>query len=150
MKKPSSYILFTSQQMQPRIPNDSRFAGDIIFLNNLSVTQEKLNELYKNTSQEPFTQSTIFGPDGNPLNKNDKSLEQIITSVSEVNDELLEKLSDNPELFYKLSPRKFEEVIAEILHRQGYEITITPFSKDGGIDIYAAKKDFIRYIPLFG
>jgi restriction system protein len=37
----------------------------------------------------------------------------------------------------------FEEVVADLLSRQGYEVTVTPASRDGGKDIYAAKKDIV-------
>ena len=38
-------------------------------------------------------------------------------------------------------PAKFEEFVAEILARQGYEVELTPASDDGGFDVYAAKND---------
>ncbi|MCE5319179.1 MAG: restriction endonuclease, partial [Parachlamydia sp.] len=44
-------------------------------------------------------------------------------------------------LLYSLDPRKFEELVAEMLSQRGYEITLTPPSKDGGLDMYAARKD---------
>lgn len=91
-------------------------------------------------STEPFARPGIIGPDGHPLIKSSKLYRQIVTEISEVSDELIIRLSQNPELLYELSPRKFEEVIAEILHRQGYEVAITPLSKDGGKDICAASK----------
>lgn len=38
---------------------------------------------------------------------------------------------------YKISPREFEQVVAEILSDRGYEVTLTPQTRDGGVDIYA-------------
>ena len=52
-------------------------------------------------------------------------------------------MDSSPNLLYSLSPRGFEEVVAELLGRLGYEITLTPASRDGGKDIYAAKKDHL-------
>lgn len=86
-----------------------------------------------------FEESGLFGPDGQPLSKD--NYDSIITDISSVNDDLLRKLEKDPNLFYYLSSRKFEEVIAEFLNRMGYEITLTPATRDGGKDIYAAKKD---------
>lgn len=34
-----------------------------------------------------------------------------------------------------LTPRKFEELIAELFHAEGHEVQLTPASKDGGRDI---------------
>jgi restriction system protein len=50
-------------------------------------------------------------------------------------------LAREPELLREIGPRKFEEVVAELLSRQGYEVQLTPSSRDGGFDIYAAKKE---------
>ena len=50
-----------------------------------------------------------------------------------------------------------QPLVAELLERLGYETQLTPASKDGGFDIYAAKKDGVatllylveckRYVP---
>ena len=42
-----------------------------------------------------------------------------------------------------MSPRGFEELVAEMLSRLGYEVTLTPASRDGGKDIYAARRDHL-------
>jgi restriction system protein len=62
-----------------------------------------------------------------------------------------------PQLAWTLPPRKFEEIVAELLERMDYEVTLTPASGDGGFDIYAARKDGLgkflflveckRYVP---
>ncbi|MGE7091194.1 restriction endonuclease [Lysinibacillus sp. NPDC048646] len=62
---------------------------------------------------------------------------------SDINSQLIQQLSRNPELMYKLDPRKFEELVAELFNRKGYEVTLTPQTRDGGKDIYAIKKDAI-------
>ena len=36
---------------------------------------------------------------------------------------------------------RFEELVAELLSRRGYQVTLTPATRDGGKDMYAAKKD---------
>ena len=40
-----------------------------------------------------------------------------------------------------MSPRKFEELVAYLMEKQGYEVTLTKQSRDGGIDIFALKRD---------
>ncbi len=59
----------------------------------------------------------------------------------EANAELLDRLNRNPALFRELSPRKFEEIVAEVLDRLGYSVELTPATNDGGFDICAAKSE---------
>jgi restriction system protein len=104
-----------------------------------------------------FRASGLVGADGRPLTKASPEYSRIVVSVSEANAEILELLKREPELAWQLAPRKFEEIVAEILGRQGYDVTLTPASGDGGFDIYAARKDGLgkflylveckRYVP---
>ena len=67
-----------------------------------------------------------------------------------VNDSVLKFLSENPEELYKLKPREFEEVMAEIYNRLGYDVELTKKTRDGGKDIILRKSDlvgdFIYYV----
>lgn len=147
-KRPTAQVIFTSQ---PTISASISSYEDIFPILHLDdfirfgrTTRDALELKPEDStllSTEPFIRPSIIGPDGNPLVKDDKSYREIVTQISEVSDELLSRLSENPELLHALSPRKFEEVIAEILHRQGFEVSMTPFSRDKGIDIYAASKN---------
>jgi len=85
-----------------------------------------------------FRHSGIIGPDGRPI---DVVPEQIQIAVVDTNAALIDKLRSEPELLHDLSPRRFEEIVAELLSQQGYSIELTPPSQDGGFDIYAARKD---------
>lgn len=51
--------------------------------------------------------------------------------------DLIASLSRNPEQLYTLPPRRFEELVAELLCRDGMEVQLTPPTKDGGVDILA-------------
>lgn len=84
---------------------------------------------------------SLVGLDGRPLRRGSPEFTSVITDVADVSDELLLKLQEDPSLLYKVPPRKFEEIVAELLHRQGYEVNLTPISRDGGKDIYVAAKD---------
>jgi len=66
--------------------------------------------------------------------ENNKDLQ---ISLESINAELIEYLSRNPVFLYELTPRKFEELIAELLKNQGYDVTLTPKTRDGGKDIVA-------------
>jgi restriction system protein len=39
-----------------------------------------------------------------------------------------------------LAPRRFEELVAELFRDKGYDVELTPPSKDGGIDIIAVSR----------
>lgn len=51
--------------------------------------------------------------------------------------QLIDRLSANPRLLHELPPRKFEELIAELLSRDGLDVHLTPATRDGGRDILA-------------
>jgi HJR/Mrr/RecB family endonuclease len=59
---------------------------------------------------------------------------KLIVSAS---DDLLKTLVRNPDLLYSLHPRRFEEVIAEIFFRNGFEVELTKATRDGGKDVIA-------------
>lgn len=98
-------------------------------------------EIYKSFEIESISNVTankcIIDSLGNPIN----DISEIRIDVSEVNDWMLNELRKNPTDLYKLSPRRFEELIAEVLMRKGYNVELTPATRDGGKDIYVARKD---------
>jgi restriction endonuclease Mrr len=61
----------------------------------------------------------------------------VIAAFNRLSDELLQALADNPKLLYALHWREFEELVAHLLSRQGLEVSLTPGSRDRGVDIYA-------------
>jgi restriction system protein len=92
---------------------------------------------------QDFTYPGMIDETGAEIREDAPDHDQMITDIVSVSDEFLQKLHDNPKLIYELSPRGFEELVAELLGRLEYEVTLTPASKDGGKDIYAAKKDHL-------
>ena len=96
-----------------------------------------------------FEFAGIVDQNGQPAERKAVVPEPIALIVCEINNELIDRLRANPELMRSLPPRKFEELIAELLHRQGCDVQLTPCTRDGGLDIYAAKKDNIgRFLFL--
>lgn len=82
---------------------------------------------------------------GNPIS----DINNIRIDISEVNDWMLNELNRKPTDLYQLSSRRFEELIAEILMRKGYEVELTPTTRDGGKDIYvASKNDFGSFLYI--
>lgn len=83
---------------------------------------------------------TILGPDGHALTSSDAALRKVEIVTSGISDALIKKLAANPELMYSVSPRQFEELVADLYSREGYEVELTPVSRDGGVDIYAVQR----------
>jgi restriction system protein len=88
-----------------------------------------------------FSRAGLVGVDGKPLNSPASSRRLIIDDVRSVNCRLLEMAKADPRLMRSMSPREFEELVAELLSRQGYEVELTPPTKDGGFDMFAAHKN---------
>lgn len=61
----------------------------------------------------------------------------------EVNEELMRWLAKHPECMRELSPRKFEEVVAEIFRDQGHTVQLQKATRDGGRDIIVVMKTII-------
>ena len=87
----------------------------------------------------PWRSSGLLGPDGRPLRPGGDEEHRIITDVREISDALLRQVSENPLLLYEMPPRRFEELVAELLERAGYTVTLTPQTRDGGKDMHAAR-----------
>lgn len=109
-----------------------------------------IGDLLRSSSRTPrelwqylhsFSSSGLVDIHGRPLVSGGHEERQIIIDVSRVNEDFLKKVYEEPTLIYEITSRRFEEFVAEILDRLGYEVTLTPASNDGGKDIYAAKKD---------
>lgn len=83
--------------------------------------------------------TTILGADGRPLDRGDSDLRQIEVGASAFNDAVLAKIAARPAEMRELSPRQFEELVAELYDREGYEVELTPISRDDGVDIYAVQ-----------
>lgn len=60
--------------------------------------------------------------------------------LGEINDELIKYLALHPEKMHELEPRKFEELVAELFRHKGYDVVLTPKTRDGGLDMRAFYK----------
>jgi restriction system protein len=67
----------------------------------------------------------------------------VINDLVVVSHDVITTLAKDPRSMYSLTSRQYEEVVAELLARRGYAVELTPMSRDGGYDIYAAKKDSV-------
>ena len=67
-------------------------------------------------------------------------------SISVVNHRLVSRFRKNPELLRQISSRDFEKFIAELFKDEGYDVVLTPSSRDGGKDLYVTKVDNVADI----
>lgn len=96
-----------------------------------------------------FDAPAILGPDGTPFDDTIHVAQPIIHDVQVVNADLLARIKADPAAMRALSSRQFEELTAELLTKLGYDVQLTPPSKDGGFDMYAAKRDDVgRFLYL--
>lgn len=86
----------------------------------------------------PIDSPGLFGADGRPVALKKKV--PIVTAATNVEKELIKAVHKNPDLIHELSPRKFEEFVAELMREQGFSVELTPATRDGGKDIYLAAK----------
>lgn len=70
--------------------------------------------------------------------------------VTDIDDEFKAYFKKHPEKLYELTPRKFEELIANIMEDMGFDVELTQATRDGGRDIIANIKtklwDFLAHI----
>lgn len=63
--------------------------------------------------------------------------DQLVVVVNHISKELIRYLKEHPRELHNIRPRQFEELVAEILLCKGWEVQLTPQTRDGGYDIYA-------------
>lgn len=88
-----------------------------------------------------FQYEGVIASAGNLIQQQSAKEVELVSGLVVASDEVLSYLHRHPEKMNQLTPRQFEEFIAELLVRQGYEIQLTPITRDGGKDIYAARRD---------
>ena len=60
-----------------------------------------------------------------------------VPRIVTVKEALIDDLKKFPDAIHQLSPRKFEELLADLLAGMGWEVELTPQTRDGGKDILA-------------
>jgi restriction system protein len=60
--------------------------------------------------------------------------------IISANEAMIAGLKKQPRDIFKLTPRQYEELVAELLHDIGYEVTLTQATRDGGKDILASMR----------
>jgi len=60
---------------------------------------------------------------------------------SDIEREVLDYFRRNPETLFSISPRRFEELVAAVFRNSGFDVQLTPETRDGGADIFAVRRD---------
>ena len=92
---------------------------------------------------EPTTFPGVLGPDGRPLDPGEQPPESVGVRLRSASTDLLVRIKQDPGHVYSLSSREFEEFVAALYEKHGFEVELTPASRDGGVDLYA-----VRYEPF--
>lgn len=87
-----------------------------------------------------FTRPGLVDRNGKPLSSRSVKGKAFITDVREVNDWIVRRVRQDPELVHMLTPRQFEQLSAELFTRLGYDVELTPASGDGGKDLIIVKR----------
>jgi restriction system protein len=75
-----------------------------------------------------------------PITNESKIITVVQPVIISANEAILEALKKQPQDIYKLSPRKYEEIVAELLSDRGFDVELTKATRDGGKDILAYLK----------
>lgn len=125
-------------------------AGNPLLLLQIAQISVERGDYWKTLATlSSFERPGLLGADGKPLRKNSHGLQKIVASVGDVNKELLARVKFNPDEVFELTPRQYEEVTAELFHQLGFNVTLTPASKDGGKDLMIAHKDSLGSFLYF-
>lgn len=65
--------------------------------------------------------------------------ERLVVATAFINETLFRAIERHPEGMLQLSPRQFEEFVAEMFSKEGFHVELTPTSRDGGRDLLAVR-----------
>lgn len=73
--------------------------------------------------------------------KTEKQIEVVKNSIIAINNGIIDVVAKEPEVLFKMTPRQFEELMAELFIKEGFKVELTPSTRDGGKDLYAFRTD---------
>lgn len=79
----------------------------------------------------------LYGLREQVIAPSNRIIKVIAPTIVTANDVLIERLKRKPRNLFQITPRQFEEVIADLLTDMGMEVELTPQTRDGGKDILA-------------
>lgn len=109
---------------------------------------ELINKLKLTSVDKLIYESTIISNEDILLPEKKIEIPSIInikSDVASINEQLMKYIAENPSYMYELSSREFEEMMATLFAKLGYSVELTQRTRDGGKDIYIAKKNEIGH-----
>lgn len=100
--------------------------------------------LYQYGNGIDFSSDIIYSPNEIILPS-----KEIITDIAVVDDSLLKRAKQDPRIMLSFSPREFEEMVCELLDKQGYKVKLTKQTRDGGKDIIVVQKSFLGEFCIY-
>lgn len=94
-------------------------------------------------SAEEIPMITGDDPDLIEYKAGDQALRKASVWVCDCEQEMLAYFRAQPERMYTMTPRAFEELTAAIFRNNGFEVKLTPVTRDGGIDIVAVQRSVL-------
>jgi hypothetical protein len=103
---------------------------------------------YRNITAERDLGESDFDPDltDEDIYRDESLNPSLITDPIQ---EIKRYLAKHPEKLYHLNPRRFEELIADILKDFGFDTELTKATRDGGRDIYAYVRNAVTSFLMF-
>jgi HJR/Mrr/RecB family endonuclease len=89
------------------------------------------------TEEEPLEEETPHIEDGE-LEIDQQSL---IFTFGHISNQLIHYIMENPQEIHSLTPRQFEELIAELFIKEGCNVELTQATRDGGKDLIVYRND---------
>jgi hypothetical protein len=119
-------------------------AGHFVLGGRRAVSREDVLEAILRTDAASLFRGSIVVPTTTLYRFEPELVLPIVkVELATINEELIRYLARNPKSLYVLEPRRFEELIAELFRDLGYEVLLTPRTRDGGVDLRAVRKDSI-------
>ncbi len=89
--------------------------------------------------------SEIYLPDDKKIITDDSP----IITIKPANDKVFSYLAEHPNELYNLTSREFEEFMAQLYNKLGYNAELTKATRDGGKDIILRKPDILGDIVFY-
>lgn len=103
------------------------------------LTDAEVAALFESDYVQESVQYPQFLQSNTPLYSAPGNLSAI--HLVDIEREMFAYFARHPDQMRLIPPRKFEELVAAIFRNNGFEVTLTPETRDGGIDIFAVQKN---------
>jgi predicted AAA+ superfamily ATPase len=119
------------KDLQRIVSNIPKTPGEINRLFDLLGDNVPLPEIIKSFD----TPIDFLNPNASPQKIILPEHNQIITNAANIEKNIIDRIKQDFAEVWKISPRQFEELVAELYRRLGYHVYLTPQTRDGGKDI---------------